>query len=103
MFSDGLIHIPQNVRERFGFRDGDVFKLVVSEDGKITIQKVAKDGTYEQEPSMSLWTMQDLVGCRFIVPTVRSYTYANKYKNSRIRHKFVNSYDYISTPKKSGY
>lgn len=47
MFSDGLIHIPQNVRERFGFRDGDVFKLVVSEDGKITIKKVAKDGTYD--------------------------------------------------------
>lgn len=53
---------------------------------------------------MSLWTMQDLGGCRFIVPTVSDvYTYANKYKNSRIRHKFVNSYDYISTPKKSGY
>lgn len=26
----------------------------------------------KREPSMSLWTMQDLVGCRFIVPTLRS-------------------------------
>lgn len=58
----------------------------------------------KREPSMSLWTMQDLGGCRFIVPTVNEvFNYANKYKNSRIRHSFVGSYDYISTPKRSGY
>lgn len=58
----------------------------------------------KREPSMSLWTMQDLGGCRFIVPTVKEvFFYANKYKNSRIRHRFVGSYDYISKPKKSGY
>ena len=58
----------------------------------------------KREPNMSLWTMQDLGGCRFIVPTVNEvFIYANKYKNSRIRHLFVGSYDYISTPKRSGY
>lgn len=41
MFSDGLIHIPQNVCERFDFRDGNVFKHEVSEDGNITSYKVA--------------------------------------------------------------
>lgn len=29
--------------------------------------------------------------------------YANKYRNSRIRHKFKGLYDYITIPKKSGY
>jgi ppGpp synthetase/RelA/SpoT-type nucleotidyltranferase len=53
----------------------------------------------KREPSMSLWTIQDLGGCRFIVPTVNEvFLYADKYKNSRIRHRFVGSYDYISTP-----
>jgi len=58
----------------------------------------------KRQPSMNLWTMQDLGGCRFIVPTVHEvFLYADKYKNSRIRHKFVSSYDYISSPKISGY
>lgn len=58
----------------------------------------------KRESSMSLWTMQDLGGCRFIVPTVNEvFLYANKYKKSRIRHRFVGLYDYISKPKKSGY
>ena len=34
----------------------------------------------KREPIMSLWTMQDLGGCRFIVPTLEEvYDYANKY------------------------
>lgn len=58
----------------------------------------------KRETTMSLWTMQDLGGCRFIVPTLEEvYYYANKYKNSRIRHKYVQTYDYIKEPKKSGY
>ena len=58
----------------------------------------------KREPNMSLWTMQDLGGCRFIVPTLEEvYTYANKYQNSRIRHKHIQTYDYIRNPKKSGY
>ena len=58
----------------------------------------------KREPNMSLWTMQDLGGCRFIVPTLEEvYDYANKYKKSRIRHKYIQTYDYIQNPKKSGY
>jgi len=58
----------------------------------------------KREPSMSLWTMQDLGGCRFVVPTVNDvYYFANKYKYSRIRHRFVCGYNYIAAPKRSGY
>lgn len=58
----------------------------------------------KRQPTMSLWEMQDLGGCRFIVPTVAEvYSYAEQYKNSRIRHKLVNTYDYVASPKTSGY
>ena len=58
----------------------------------------------EREPTMSLWTMQDLGGCRFIVPSVNEvYKYADEYNSSRKRHLFANKYDYISSPKPSGY
>ncbi len=57
-----------------------------------------------REPSMSLWEMQDLGGCRLIVPKVQDvYSYAEKYNNSRKRHIFQKKYDYIAEPKKSGY
>lgn len=58
----------------------------------------------EREPSMSLWTMQDLGGCRFIVPTLDEvYDYSEKYHLSRKRHIFKSQYDYIKSPKLSGY
>ena len=58
----------------------------------------------EREPSMSLWMMQDLGGCRFIVPTLDDvYSYAEKYDSSRKRHIFKEKYDYITNPKPSGY
>ncbi len=58
----------------------------------------------KREPSMSLWTMQDIGGCRYIVPTVADvYNSMKKYKESRIRHKFKNMFDYIAKPKESGY
>lgn len=57
-----------------------------------------------REPTMSLWTMQDLGGCRFVVPTVDDvYMYAEKYEKSRKRHICKSSYDYVSKPKSSGY
>ncbi|MDO5558180.1 MAG: hypothetical protein Q4F95_01135 [Oscillospiraceae bacterium] len=57
-----------------------------------------------REHSMSLWEMQDLGGCRFIVPTVSDvYSFAQKYDNSRKRHVFQDKYDYIAHPKPSGY
>lgn len=58
----------------------------------------------EREPTMSLWTMQDLGGCRFIVPSVSEvYQYAEDYDLSRKRHKFKEKYDYIKNPKPTGY
>ena len=61
-------------------------------------------GKLKREPTMSLWTMQDLGGCRFVVPNVGDvYTYVEKYEKSRKRHILKNQYDYIKNPKKSGY
>ena len=61
-------------------------------------------GKLEREPSMSLWNMQDLGGCRFIVPSIKDvYEYYDKYRRSRIRHIFVDCNDYIANPKASGY
>ena len=58
----------------------------------------------KREPTMSLWKMQDLGGCRFIVPTVQEvYQYADTYDSSRKRHIFIEQYDYIKHPKQSGY
>ena len=43
----------------------------------------------KREPTMSLWMMQDLGGCRFIVPVLDDvYSYAEKYDLSRKRHIF---------------
>lgn len=58
----------------------------------------------KREQTMSLWAMQDLGGCRFIVPTIEDiYNYANKYENSRKRHELISTNDYIKQPKPSGY
>lgn len=58
----------------------------------------------KREPSMSLWTMQDLGGCRFIVSSIDDiYKYANEYENSRKRHILKSQYDYVQQPKASGY
>lgn len=61
-------------------------------------------GKLKRETNMDLWRMQDLGGCRFIVPTVNEvFTFAEKYKNSRVRHEYKRTYDYINNPKLSGY
>lgn len=58
----------------------------------------------DREPTMSLWTMQDLGGCRVVVPTIDDvYKVAQKYKSSRVRHILKKEYDYIQHPKYSGY
>lgn len=58
----------------------------------------------KRESTMSLWTIQDLGGCRFIVPTIDDvYKYANDYEKSRKRHVLKSQYDYIQHPKSSGY
>lgn len=58
----------------------------------------------KREPTMSLWAIQDLGGCRFIVPTIEDvYYYANAFEKSRKRHILKSQYDYIKNPKLSGY
>ena len=58
----------------------------------------------QREPNMNLWTMQDLGGCRIIVPTINDvYDIIKEYKTSRVRHILKKEYDYISSPKHSGY
>ena len=53
---------------------------------------------------MNLWTMQDLGGCRVIVPNIQDvYDYFEKYDKSKKRHIFKRKYDYIKNPKESGY
>lgn len=61
-------------------------------------------GKLKRERSMNLWTMQDLGGCRVIVPKVQDvYNYFEKYDKSKKRHIFKKKYDYIGNPKASGY
>ncbi len=58
----------------------------------------------KREPSMSLWTMQDLGGCRFVVPAIEDvYLYSEQYDKSKKRHILLDRYDYINQPKQSGY
>ena len=57
-----------------------------------------------REPNMNLWTMQDLGGCRVVVPTLEEvYKYSVDYEKSRKRHIKKREYDYIKNPKASGY
>lgn len=61
-------------------------------------------GKIERFPDMNLYRMQDLGGCRVIVDTIdQVYEAINKYKKSRVRHILKREYDYIQTPKNSGY
>lgn len=55
-------------------------------------------------PTMKLYRMQDLGGCRVIVSRLQDvYLIRNNLKESRIRHKEHNFKDYIATPRDTGY
>lgn len=61
-------------------------------------------GKLSREGGMDLWRMQDLGGCRVVLPTVEDvYGFADSFMKSRIRHEYKRTYDYIATPKSSGY
>ena len=61
-------------------------------------------GKLRRFPNMSLYRMQDLGGCRVILPNVSDvYHSVAEYKNSRIRHILKREDDYIANPKTSGY
>jgi hypothetical protein len=53
---------------------------------------------------LSLSEIQDIGGCRAVVPSVRDvYGLVSDYKDSRIQHELDDEDDYIGHPKKSGY
>ncbi|MFC1976758.1 GTP pyrophosphokinase family protein [Chloroflexota bacterium] len=55
-------------------------------------------------PSMTLWQMQDIGGCRAVVSSVENVDSVVKaFKSSSIRHKIWHEDDYIRKPRKSGY
>lgn len=54
--------------------------------------------------SMRLTQMQDIGGCRAVVPTVEDvYNLRDKFYRSRSKHVLVSEDDYIANPKTSGY
>lgn len=75
--------------------------IIVAERLKRLDSIIAK---LQRENEMSLWRVQDLGGCRFIVPNlIDVYTYSQKYEKSRKRHILQKENDYIKNPKLSGY
>ena len=92
------LHVIYMHLRRMGEAD---LKIVVAERLKRLDSIIKK---LKREPNMNLWTMQDLGGCRFIVPSLDMvYQYSKKYETSRKRHVLKNEYDYIKNPKTSGY
>lgn len=61
-------------------------------------------GKLQREEGMNLYRMQDIGGCRMVVPTIDEvYQYSQRFQKSRIRHELKKVNDYIQNPKKSGY
>ena len=58
----------------------------------------------KRNENMSLRNMQDLGGCRVVVPKIEDvYKVSDEFENSRVRHKLCKENDYIKDPKKDGY
>lgn len=71
--------------------------------GIIVVQRLKRLDTIveklERFPNMRLSRMQDLGGCRVILPKIADvYEIRDKILKSRIRHKLHNEKDYIKTP-----
>lgn len=61
-------------------------------------------GKLKRETGMELYRIQDLGGCRMVVPTLEDvYEFSNRFMKSRIRHELKKTNDYIKEPKNSGY
>lgn len=86
-----------NLREKAGSRKD----ILVAERLKRMESIIGK---LQREEGMQLYRMQDLGGCRMVLPTLQEvYTYSEKFQKSRIRHELKKTNDYIKNPKKSGY
>ncbi|GBE19824.1 MAG TPA: (p)ppGpp synthetase [Candidatus Pacearchaeota archaeon] len=60
---------------------------------------------YGNKPTMKLSQMQDVAGCRVVMPNVELARKLHKeeYIRGDLKHKKVNEKDYITTPKEDGY
>ena len=60
---------------------------------------------YGNKPTMKLSQMQDIAGCRVVMPDVKSARelYKKGYVKGDLKHKKVNEKDYITSPKEDGY
>lgn len=58
----------------------------------------------DRYPQMKLSTMQDIAGIRAIMTNVSEvYKLRNELASKKTKHKFIEEYDYIKSPKQSGY
>lgn len=86
-----------------------LYRLVKRTEGDIIVVQRLKRlesiiNKLKRETSMNLSRIQDLGGCRVILPEVEDVYYLiNEFKNKRKAHIFVKEFDYIKEPKKSGY
>lgn len=61
-------------------------------------------GKLQRFPTMDLWRMQDLGGCRVIVDSIEQVEeVVCDLKNAGFHHQFVGENNYIANPKSSGY
>lgn len=86
-----------NLRGKAGSRDD----IIVAERLKRLDSIINK---LRNEKTMELYRMQDLGGCRMVLPTLEEvYTFSRKLQDSNIRHIPKTPKDYIKNPKTSGY
>ncbi len=58
----------------------------------------------ERLPRLKLSKMQDIGGCRAIVPTANdAFVHATELLNSRVRHRLIRHKDYVEEPRPTGY
>jgi ppGpp synthetase/RelA/SpoT-type nucleotidyltranferase len=79
----------------------------------ITVQRLKRvpsiikklNRVYEfQEGKIKLSRMQDIAGCRAIVKSIKNvWQLKEQYQKSKLRHKLIKEYDYITYPKRDGY
>jgi len=60
---------------------------------------------YGNKPTMKLSQMQDIAGCRVVMPDVKlaKKLYKKHYVLGNLKHKKINEKDYINNPKEDGY
>ena len=84
-----------NLRRRVGRRD------IVAQRLKRLPTIISK---LERLSRLRLSKMQDIGGCRAIVPTTHdAFRHATELLDSRVRHRLIRHRDYIESPRSSGY